>query len=185
MILSELIERALNMAMIGVVDAPLRASLEVALESLLPVVFGEVGDELAANERTRSLLRRTKDLAVVNGTVELAADTLTAFISESTLYDAADITKRYSLTSWDELVRGELDSRLGHYAMEGESTLRVVEPANTFAPASGPTIALKLTIPCSPVYPSNPATAVDVNDEVVDILIKRLALALRPAPARR
>lgn len=177
MTLKELIQRAVEIA-IG--SRPVdRTAIELAAEPLLPVVFGEVGDELAASPMTRHLLRRTKTVNLVNGTVALSSDVLTAYACEATLFDPDDTTKVYSRTDWSDLLSGQLDSRLGHWLVD-EDDLKVVEPGSQYNPASGATLDLRLIIPCSPVVPAAITDQVDVPPEVIDLLIKRLAQALVP-----
>jgi len=178
MTLRELIQRALDIASQGL--GPLdRAALETAVEPILPIVFGEVGDFYASREHTRSLLRRTKDLVVANGVVQLSDDVLTRYICDAVLYDPTDTTKRYSLVPWESLVRESLDDRLGYFAVEGEATLHVVEPYEEFDPTVGPDVALKLSVPCALEIPALD-TNIDMPAEVTDELLRRLVNALRP-----
>lgn len=178
MILRELIQRSLDIASQGMGTPVLATTAEIAVEPLLPVVFGQLSVELASRSTTRHLLRRTKDLTVADGVEVLTDDVLTEYVRESVLYDPADTAKVYVLTSWDVLVRGDLDSRLGHFVIDGQS-LTVVEPGAEYDTTTGPDIALKLVIPCSLVVPTIDA---DIGEpaEVTDMLIARLAAALRP-----
>lgn len=178
MILRELIQRALDIAMQGMNSPALRTTAELAVEPLLPVVFGQLSTELASKPSTRHLLRRTKSVTVTDGVGPLTDDVLTEYARESVLYDPTDIPKVYVLTDWDVLVRGDLDSRLGHFVIDGQS-LTVVEPGSEYDAAASPDIDLKLTIPCSLEVP---ALAADIGEpaEVTDMLIARLAAALKP-----
>lgn len=179
MTLKELIERAIELAVAGLpgVDS---AAVEIAAEAALPTVFGRVGERLAGAPNTRHLLRRVKLLAVVNGTVDLPDDVLARYACEASLYDPADNTKRYSLVDWSSLVDSQLDMRLGYFAMDN-GVLTVVEPDSSYDPNSGPTLAVRLAIPCAPVVPAALATEIDVHSEVIDYLIEALAAALKPA----
>lgn len=181
MILLELIQRSVAMAVQGMDSPVVRAAVETAVEPLVPVVFAQAGDELAKTERFRVLLRRTKQLAVVDGSVQLPDDVLSVYLDDAALIDPADTTKRYSLLPWHELVREQLDARLGHFAVEGEGTIHIVEPDTPYDPNAGPTTALALTIPCSPEVPASITDEVDVPAEIIDWLIMKLALALKPA----
>lgn len=181
MTLQELVDRALSMASAGMEPSSVPTlHAEMIAEDMLPAVFGEVGQRLAANERTRHLLRRTKTLAVVNGAVQLSADTLSAYITDSVLTDADDETKDYSYLDPVHFVREPLDSRLGHYSVVGESGLRVLEPGEAYAPLAGPTASYLLTIPCVPEVPATAASPVVASEEVIDELVTALATALRP-----
>lgn len=181
MTLQELVDRALSIASIGL-DQSVAQLLtnEVVAEDLLLQVFAEVGEQAARDERQRHLLRRTKDLAVVNGTVALPGDALSMYIEDSVLIDPTDITKRYSYLAWEHFVRSPLDSRLGHYSVVGEMALEVVEPDTEYNPTSGPTINLQLSIPCVPEVPASVGDDIAVSAEVADVLVERLAVALKP-----
>lgn len=178
--LSELIQRAVDIASRQQDTAVTRYALEAAAEPLLPIVFRQVGVELARTANTRTLLRRTKTLNFVGGVVTLTSDVLTDYVCEGHLADPTDRTKRYSLAPWNSFITDELDPRLGHFAVEGEATMRVVEPNTTYDPTTGPTVTLELTTPCAPVVPATAATAVAATDEVVMRLVGALAAALSP-----
>jgi len=180
MTLKELIQRALEIAGEGITDPQIRTSMEDAVEAMLPVVFSEVGASLAGNSGTRHMLRRSKILNVVNGTVTLPSDVLAEFDFEATLYDPADITKRYSRAGWPDITSQQLDERLGHFIIN-EGVLTVIEPDSQYDPNAGPTLTVHLAIPCTPEVPAGINDAVAVTDAVIDILIARLARALRPA----
>lgn len=180
MILQELIDRALSIATVGL--DPATASLladEVRAEDLLLTVFTQVGVQAAREERLRHTLRRTKTLNVVNGTVQLPSDVLSAYITDSVLYDPTDLTKRYAYLAPEHFVRERLDARLGHYSVVGESGVRVTEPGESYDPFTGPTVELHLTIPCVPEVPATANDAIAVSDEVADDLVAALARELR------
>lgn len=181
MTLQELIDRAIMGASAGI-EPSLSPTLnaDAIAEDLLPLVFGRVGDRAAEDERLRHTLRRVKTLNVATGLVTLSSDTLSAYIWDSVLIDPADTSKRYSYLPWESMVRDSLDPRIGHYSIEGESRLRVVEPGDTYDPTTGPTIALRLAIPCAPEIPAAPGDDIAVTDEVVDMLLEELITALRP-----
>jgi hypothetical protein len=146
-------------------------------ELLLPQVFAEVATKAAADERLRHTLRRTKTVNVANGSVVLPTDTLSAYITDAVLLDPNDRTKVYTYLPWDALVREPLDPRLGHFTVEGESVLRVVEPGVEFD-GSGPTQAYQLTVPCVPEVPTAPENQVAVSAEVSDLLVATLVRVL-------
>ena len=182
MILRELIQRAVDIATTGMDSPVLRTTAEFAVEPLLLVVFGQLSTELASHPNTRHLLRRTKSVTITDGTGPLSDDVLTEYAKESVLYDPDDIPKVYVLTSWDVLVRGDLDTRLGHFVIDGQA-LTVVEPGSEYDSTAGPDIALKLTIPCALTVPAIDA---DIGEpaELTDMLIARLAAALTPVVAK-
>ena len=152
---------------------------EMLAEDILPVVFGEVGVRIAADERTRHLLRRAKTLAVVNGTVTLADDVLSAYITDSVLIDPTVLTRLYTYLPWEQFVREPFDSRLGHYSVQ-EFVLAVVQPGSAYSPTTGPSVSLSLTIPCVPEVPALATDTVVVSAEVTDELISALARAIQP-----
>lgn len=179
MTLAELIDRALTIASAGrdPSTSP-HLNAEMVAEDLLLQVFAEVGERAAADERQRHLLRRTKTVNVANGAVTLPDDTLSTYITDAFLLDPDDRTKVYTYLPWDALNREPLDSRLGHFTIEGESVLRVVEPGAEYD-GTGPTQAYQLTIPCVPEVPTAPTDAIAVSAEVADMLVAALARQLR------
>lgn len=180
MTLNELVQRAIDIAAQGLDTPVLRESMEVVVEPLIPVAFNDAGDKLRGSVATRSALRSTKDLAVVDGVVTLPNEVMVAYLGDSLLYDPEDISKSYSLVDYADMVRDQLDDRLGYYAVKGNGALQVVEPGEDFDPTAGPTVDLKLTTPCVPLVPALNAT-VDVTPEVSDVIIERLAQLLRAA----
>lgn len=173
----ELIQRAVEIAIQGVPGID-RAAAEIAAEPLLLIVFGEVGRELAASDRTRHILRRVKTLDVVDGEVAIPDDVLTEYTCEATLYDPADVAKRYSLATWSDFINGVLDSRLGHFIIN-EGVLTVVEPDSQWEPTAGPTLTVHLAIPCAPEVPAID-TEIAVPAEITDMIVDRLVRALKP-----
>lgn len=176
MILREIIQRAVEIAQPSV-DAATRIAIELAAEPLLPVVFGEISDELAGNSMTRHLLRRVKDVNVASGSAALPDDVLTAYACEASLFDPDESDRLYARTDWPDFLSGQLDERLGHFLVN-EATIFVVEPGSQYAHGSGPTSTYKLVIPCSLEIPAI-ANEVDAPAEVTDLIIKRLAQSLR------
>lgn len=184
MILRELIERSLDSAVAGQDTTATRLAAEAAVEPLLPVVFSATGEHCAGIERLRSLLRRTKLLAFVNGAVTLDGDVLTAYITEGSLLDPLDKTKRYAYAPWEAFTK-DSDQRLGYFSIEVGTTLHVVEPATNYDPAAGPTVSLLLTTPCTPSIPATVEDALTAPFEVLDDLQVHLTDALRLAIAKR
>lgn len=188
MTLQELIDRALSIATAG--QDPSTSpflNADAIAEDMLPQVFGTVAIRAASTRHLRHTLRRTKTVAVVSGTVVLPTDTLSAYITDSVLIDPADRTKRYTYLPWDALLGEPLDPRLGHYSIEGESRLWVVEPGEEYA-GTGPTAAYLLTIPCVPEVPASANDTIAVSEEVADELVTELARQLtasQGAPTRR
>lgn len=181
MTLQELIDRALSVAMIGQDPSTTPAlNADMFAEDLLPQVFGAVGERMAANERTRHLLRRNKTLVLVDGEIALPVDVLSAYITDSVLFDPADPSQPYSYLAWENFIRETLDTRLGHYSLQGESILHALGPGEAYDPNGGPDITLRLTIPCSPAVPAAAGDQLAVNAEIADELVTELARALRP-----
>lgn len=178
--LQQLIDQAISIATAGM-DPSLSGSLsaEMVAEDLLSSVFNKVGVEQAENPRTRTLLQRTKTIAVANGSVVLDPDVLTSYIGDSTLLDPLDLTKVYTLVpNWSEFVVEDAGF-LGLYALEGEDTLHVVEPNTAYDSATGPSESLLLTIPCAPVIPTTPAGVINIIEELENDLIEALAEGLK------
>lgn len=178
MTLLELVQRAIDIASLNKDTTVTRLAMEVAAEPLVLQAFRDVSANCARQEHKRTLLRRTKSLTLVNGAVALTDDVLTEYITDSNVIDPTDKTKRYSLTPWSQFITDELDLRLGHYAIEGETTLHVIEPGTPYDPAGGPTETLLLTTPCAVAVPTASGNAVVAPAEILDDLIAGLAAAL-------
>jgi hypothetical protein len=183
MTLRELIQRAVDIAVQGVPTTVDRSTVETTAEPLLPIVFGDVGHELAQSPRTRHILRRTKTVNVVDGNSAIPDDVLTEYACEAILYDPTDPLKGYSLTPREALIGGQLDDRLGHFLIEN-GVLTVVEPDTQFDPNSGPDISLRLIIPCAPEIPALDDD-IAVPAEITDLLLSRLSQALKPMVSSR
>lgn len=177
MTLKELIQRAVDAASRAKPESPTATALEAIAESVLPTVFKDVGEEAARSETTRHLLRRTKEITFTTGTMLLPNDILSAHIREANMLDSTDKTKRYSYTEWHSFVK-DLDTRLGYFSVEGESTIHVVEPGSSYDPLAGPDITLLLTTPCIPVIPILAGNSIAVADEVATMLLARLTQVL-------
>lgn len=181
MFYQELLQRAIDIANLGLPEDTAFTTAEQAIEPVVRSIFRSVGVAAARTARLRTTLRKTKPLAVVNGVVALSSDVLTPYIDESSLIDAANKTKLYGLCEWHAMTNDELDSRLGHYALEGEATLHVVEPGTVYSPTAGPTVALLLTTPCAPAVPVLIGDPVVATEEVLDLLLAALAEGLKTA----
>jgi hypothetical protein len=181
MTLTELIQRAVDIASKDLDTSVDRMGIETVVEPLVPIAFHDVSVRLAREEHTRHLLRRSMVLNFINGVEDLDNDVLSAYISDATLVDQADRTKRYSLIPYSQLVTDELDPRLGHFAVEVGHTIHVVEPNSTYDPTTGPTIDLYLTTPCVVAVPAAVGDPVVATYEVLDDLVHALAMALKPA----
>lgn len=177
MILSELIQRALDIASNGQDTSVTRLADEIAVEPQLLQVFDAVSRNTARNPAKRSLLRRTNSVTFVNGVGVLPQTILTPYLCESLLYDTADLTARYAWVSqFSELITTH-DMRLGYYSVN-ESSIYVVQPGANYVQGSGLSGALSLVTPCDIVVPAV-AAAVVVRDELLEDLIAGLATALR------
>lgn len=180
MTLLELIQKAIDGAVYGLDNPAARLTAEVAAEALVGPAFQDAGEQCARVERLRSLLRRTKLVAFVNGAATLDDDVLTAYVSESSLLNPLDKTKRYSWVPWETFVKNS-DLRLGTYSIEVGTTIHSTEPQSSYDPAGGPTVSLLLTIPCAPVVPAAIGDTIVAPVEVTDDIQLRLTTMLRLA----
>lgn len=178
----QMIEMALSQACAG--TDPLTNSISDTAwiaEDFVASVFQQVGAECARDEHKRSLLRKPKTVSFVNGAATLSSDVLTEYEEDSTLYDATDLTKEYSLIrEWGDFIQPRTGWMLwqGTYSVNGVS-LSIVEPNANYDPAAGISAGRVLVIPCVPVIPATASTAVDVVPEIENELIEKLAIALR------
>lgn len=177
-----MIEAALSQACAGTdpLTNPISDTSWIA-EDFVSSVFQQVGVQCAKDERKRSLLRKSKTVTFVNGAGTLTSDVLTEYKEDSTLYDASDLTKEYSLVrEWGDFIQPRTGWMLwqGIYSMNGV-TISVVEPNANYDPSTGVSEDRTLVIPCVPVIPASAATAVDVPSEIENDLVEALAVALR------
>lgn len=150
-------------------------------EDFVSTVFQQVARDCAKDEHKRSLLRKLKTVTFANGQATLTSDVLTEYKEDSTLYDAADLTKEYSLVrEWGDFIQPRTSWMLwlGNYSINGV-TIGVVEPNANFDPAAGLSGDLVIGIPCAPVIPATASTAIDIVAELNDDLVIGLANALR------
>lgn len=177
--LQQLIDQALSIANRGVDQSVAPAlSAEMVAEDLLSTVFQQVGQTVAKDPARRSLLRRTIDVSFTNGSATLSETALTEYLSESMLYDSADLTKQYSWVSQFENFIRKSDRRIGFYNVN-ESGINLIEPAAVYAVSTGLTGTRKLVIPCTPAVPTAPASPIIVRDELLDDFVMGLADELR------
>lgn len=153
-------------------EQDISALLPVA-ESLWPSISQKVGELAAGSERKRSLLKRTKTLAVVNGSATITSDVLTAYLEDSTLYDPADLTKTYAwVRNWNDFINPSLANQpyvnYGYYSVSGGVTFAQREPGELYDPSAGFSGNMTLNIPCVVVKPATQTTAVDCPDEILN-----------------
>lgn len=176
MTLKELIQRAIAMAQPGL-DPLARAAIEIAAEAQVLPVFGDLSEELASKPSTRHLLARIKTVNVVNGSVALPDDVLTAYACEAQLFDPDEPDTVFSRTDWADFLSQQLDDRLGHFLIN-EGTLFVVDPGDQYVHGIGPTRELRLIIPCTLEVPAL-NNQIAAPAEILDMLLERLAASLR------
>lgn len=177
--LQQLIDQAISIANRGVDQSTAPAlSAEMVAEDLLSTVFQQVGQTVAKDPARRSLLRRTVVITFASGTATLDGTAFSEYLSESTLYDPADLTKQYSWVSQFENFIRKSDRRIGFYSVN-ESTINVIEPNATYAVATGLSGSRNLVIPCSPAVPTVATDPVIIRDELIDDLVMGLADELR------
>lgn len=177
-----MVEAALSQACAGTdpLTNPISDTSWIA-EDFVSTVFQQVGVECAKDEHKRSLLRKLKTVTFTNGQANLTDDVLTEYKEDSTLYDADDLTKEYSLVrEWGDFIQPRTSWMLwqGIYSINGVR-IAIVEPNANFDPAAGISDDRTFGIPCAPVIPASASTAVDIVAELENDLINGLAIALR------
>lgn len=183
MIYQEFIHRAVEQAQRGL--DPNRSKLmdaEGLAQIMAPQVFAEIGNRAARDEKLRSILMSPFTVSFTNGLATLGDTVLTAYLCESTLIDTADLTKRYSfIPNWGDFVRprSSIDQRLGWFALQGGTSLAVVEPSASYAVGAGITASRNLTAPRIPAVPATAATELDAPSEIEDDSINALAEMIR------
>lgn len=183
MIYREFIYRAVEQAQRGL--DPNRSKLmdaEGIAEAMAPQVFEETGRRAARDERLRSILMSPFTVSFTNGLATLGESVLKAYLCESALIDTGDLTKRYSfIPNWGDFVRprSSIDQRLGWFALQGDTTLAIVEPSASYAVGAGVTASRNLTAPRIPTVPATAATELDAPNEIEEDLINMLAEMIR------
>lgn len=188
MIYQAFIEMALSQACAGIdpLATPISDTGWIG-EDFVSTIFQQVGRQCAADERKRSLLRKLKTVTFANGVATLTSDVLTEYKEDSTLYDAADSTKEYSLVrEWGDFIQPRAGWMLwqGNYCMNGV-IITVVEPSESYIAGSGLSGGRVLGIPCVPVVPAAATDAIDAVEEITDDLLTALATALKGEIVKR
>lgn len=153
-------------------------------ESLCSEVFREVSEECAGDERLRHMLRKTKSISLAAGIGTLTDDVLTKYFDESCVNDPNDLTKAERMT-WEpqymDFIRPQMTvlNGLGSYTIKGERALHWRDPNEVYDGTLQMTGTVQLITPCIVVVPATAATNVDAPDEIIDLLIGRLAARLR------
>lgn len=179
----EFIHRSVEQAQRGL--DPNRSKLmdaEGLAQIMAPQVFAEIGMRAARDEKLRTILTSPFTVAFTNGAATLGDTVLTAYLCESALIDTADLTKRYSfIPNWGDFVRprSSVDQRLGWFALQGGTSLAIVEPNANYAVGAGVTGNRNLTAPRIPSVPATAATELDAPTEIEDDMINLLAEMIR------
>ena len=157
---------------------------EMIAESLFAEVAQAVSEAAAADEYRRSLLRRSKALALVAGSATLTDDVLTKFIADATLFDPAALSKHYTWRDYPDFVRRS-DSRLGVFTLSDGVMLLVREPGQQFVVPLTATGVRTLVTPCVVVRPTLATDPVDAPDEIISDIIEALGDTLRGTLAKQ
>lgn len=176
---TELIQRATDIAVQGIGAIPTAISVEAVAEALLPSVFTQVAGEQAANPRTRSLLRRTTTVLTASGIAVLDSVVLTSYLIDSTLIDPADLTKSYAfINNWNEFITEDA-GLLGFFCVRSADDIYIVEPAAAYQVGAGSSISYELTTPCVAAIPANATDPIGIIGELDNDYIEALASALK------
>lgn len=181
MTLTEIIERAENMAAAGL-DPRVLQSIDA--ESHVPSAFAALARKYATEGKANLLARRVKSLTFTNGTASLTDDVMQTFMEYATLTDPDDPLKLYSwVGEWQDFVAAPLlDSRLGYFTTTNAGTVVLVEPDEEYDPDDGLNGDRRLSALCVWEIPEDPTDEVNVSAEVAGDMISILAMSLRGQP---
>ncbi len=147
-------------------------------DTLFPVVSQAVCEAIAADEYRRPLLLRQQTLVFAAGIAAIPTDVLQNYLWDSTLIDAAVLTRHYAYRDYPDFVRRG-DQRLGVYSIRGEDTLVLCDPQVAF---TVPLTSSGTRILNTPSVVEKPALATDQIDcplQVISDLDEALSTALR------
>lgn len=175
----ELLRSAMSNATRGMPPAQSAAidALSIA-DTLFPIVSQAVSEAAAADEFKRSLLRRVKSITLAAGSATLSDDVLTKYVADATLFDPANLNRRYAWRDYPNFVKTS-DPRMGEFTVRGGTILMVRDPGQAFAVPLTASGARSLITPCVVVKPALATDDVDAPDEVISDLDEALAESLR------
>ena len=180
----ELCDRILLQAQRGGEKAELaNLNTQSVIEAIMPAIMQAVAEIGAGDPDKRPLLRRTKVIAMTNGTGTITGDVLTKCFNEATFLDPADLSKTYSWEAdYFDFINAP-SGLLGYFCSSIENTIVQREPQTDYALATGFTGNMRLTVPCVPAIPAAAGDQVVVADVIVSDIISVGAEMLRGAIA--
>jgi hypothetical protein len=184
MTVTELIQRATDIALRGQESSGVREAIELAVEPLLIPTFAAVSTRLATNRSTRTMLRRANTLTFADGTAALPQTVLSDYLDESVLYDPADTTLHFSYQPDRQVFIRDYETRDGRYYIR-ESTVEVVETGSEYTPGVGLDGDLTLEAACAVEIPVDFDDPIEARDEVVEEILNALVAAITPVTTRR
>ncbi len=182
MTFQELIYTSLTNAMRGMPpNVAASSNAEMIAQTLFPEVSQSVCESIAADDERRQLLLRQKTLTFAAGEAVLTSDVLQDYLWDSVLVDATSSTtlrKKYTFRPYPQFIQPR-DLRVGVYAVRGQDTVVLCDPAVPFASPLTTTGTRLLTTPAVVEIPSNPADDLDCPSQVLSDLTEALSNALR------
>lgn len=180
MIYSEWIERVRLEAQRGSEQAELsQLDTQPIIEAIQPSVFQLVGEQCAANPRTRDLLKRTVTVALADGIGTLPVYVLEKYMEDSTVYDEDDLAKTFCwVRNFNDFI-GPLSDLLAYYNVREGHTLYVRDVGEEFTVPLTLAVDISVNVPCAPVRPAAATDPIDAVDEVLSNLVDVGAAFLR------
>jgi hypothetical protein len=160
---------------------------ESVVEDMLPTALQVVALKAAAEPRTESLLRRNFTVSLTNGTGTVSDNVLTSCWPGATVYIPGEPTVGPLMSyvpNWNDFI-GPLDSRLGYWIFQSDSTIYWIDPNDTFDITSGRTGDIIMNIASVPSIPATETDDLDMPDELLSDLIAYMKDVLSKQPNAR
>ncbi len=178
----DLLLASVNNAMRGVLPDQSPAIDAIGLaDTLFPEVSQAVCESIAADDERRQLLLRQKTLTFVAGEAVLTSDILQDYLWDSVLVDATSSTtlrKKYTFRPYPQFIQPR-DLRVGIYAVRGQDTIVLCDPAVAFASPLTTTGTRLLNTPAVVEKPTLSTDEVVCPSQVISDLTEALSNALR------
>jgi len=175
--LQEIIDRA--QAAAGGYDA------DISLEAMLWPLIRDLYGEKAGNVDERWKVLKTHPLSLSNGFATLPSTVMTKFMSSAVVSDSTDETTADLMSwkaNWQDYV-SNLSSMLGYFTLHPDGKFYARLPGVTYTDSLSASPVLNVTTASMPDVPADEDDEMDINSELVDEIVMRLAAAIRPAPA--
>lgn len=182
--LNSWVARSTEMALVGVAnDARFEylRTAEMLAETLIPQVAQAAARDAAGDPQRFQQFIYEHTISFTNSVGAIPANLLSEYWDLATFLSTANPTwaPKISWIRWYRDFISGPDTRLGYFCESPAGVILFVPPGTTFVPGgtnwSGSLTVLAIS---SPPIPSNPSTAIDVQEEAEDSLVTALASAL-------